>query len=65
MKIQMLQTAKLLGTYPMWTFHKGRQYRAVHAVNQPDWKEKGLIFAQKANRESILLDRNDYKVITP
>jgi hypothetical protein len=63
MKIQMTQTAKLLGTYPMWTFHKGRRYSAVHATNQPEWKEKGKVFAEKANGESILLEREDYKVI--
>ena len=63
MKIQMLSNVTLLGTYPAWTFHKGRQYRAVHATNQPNWKEKGLIFAQKANRESILLEKADYKVV--
>lgn len=64
MKIKMLQTCKLLGTYPIWTFHKGRLYNAVYATNQPNWKANGLVFAQKINgNENILLRKGEYEIV--
>lgn len=63
MKIRILNTVSRLGTWPLWTFHKGLKYNAVHATNQPEWKEKGLVFAQKANRENILIGKEDYVIV--
>lgn len=54
MKVKMLRTMKLLGTYPVWTFHKGRIYNAEPATNQPNWKNLGLYFVSKKNGQYIL-----------
>lgn len=60
-KIRMNQTVKLLGTWPMVTFHKGTTYTAYPATNQP---KRGLVFAEKRNGESILLCPEDYTVVS-
>ena len=56
-KIRMNKTLKLLGTYPMVTFHKGTTYRAIKATNQPKHEEKELYFVTKRNGESMLVSR--------
>lgn len=43
-----------------------RIYRAIVATNQPDYKEKGLVFVnlkQKAGTDFILLGKEDYLVV--
>lgn len=62
-KIHMTQTVKLLSTWPLITFHKGITYWASHATNQPDWETKGLVFAEKRNGESMLLEAWDYTTL--
>lgn len=56
----MSKTLKLLGTWPMFTFHKGTSYWAVDAISQPSWKAKELIFAMKNNGQSMLLEAGEY-----
>ncbi len=62
-KVRMNQTVKLLGTWPMVTFHKGTTYSAIHATNQPNWRAKELIFVEKRNGESMLVGKGDYTVL--
>jgi len=63
-KIRMNQTVKLFGTWPMVTFHKGTTYTAYPATNQPNWRKRGLVFAEKRNGEGILLCPEDYTVVS-
>ncbi len=63
MKVKMLQTLKLLGTWPEWTFHKGRTYNAVPATNQPRHVERGLLFVEKGNGQSMLVSLADKEVV--
>lgn len=43
-----------------------RIYKAVHATNQPKWKEKGLVFALLPGTidDSFLLSREEYDLIS-
>lgn len=59
--IQMINTATLLPSY--LTFHKGRKYRAQWAKNLPEWEERGKIFVQKSNGDSMMLERADYRIL--
>jgi hypothetical protein len=65
MRIRMNQTVRLLGTYPLISFHKGTSYEAVPAVNQPNHQAKQLVFAQKRNGQSMLLsgERKEFTVL--
>ena len=64
MRIKMLKTIKVLGTYPEITLFKGRTYKnASAACNQPNWKEKNLIFVEK-NGFGVLLERGEYEVVS-
>lgn len=63
-KIRMNKTLKLLGTWPLVTFHKGTTYTAIHAVNQPNWRKLGLVFAEKRNGECMLLVSGEYTVVS-
>ena len=54
MKVKMLNTVKRLPDY--LTFHKGRTYQAQHATNLPEWKEKGKVFVQKSDGDSMVID---------
>lgn len=43
-----------------------RIYRAIPATNQPDYKEKGLVFItvkQKRGKDEFLLSKEDYVVV--
>ena len=46
---------------------KDKVYDAIPATNQPNWKERGLIFIQGAEGDTsdigFLLDNTDYEVI--
>lgn len=65
MRVQPLNDFRMLGT----GIHvsKDKVYDAIHATNQPDWKERGLIFIQGAEGDStdlgFLLDKTDYMVV--
>ncbi len=63
MKIRIKQTCKLLPHSKHSTFHKGRVYSALVATNQPNWKEKGKVFAIKQNGAEILLQRGEYEIV--
>ena len=45
-----------------------KNYDAIHATNQPDWEERGLIFIQDAEGDTadigFLLDKTDYMVVS-
>jgi len=45
--------------YPINQMDTEKVYDAIHATNQPDWKEKGKIFAGEH-----LLERGDYIVVS-
>jgi hypothetical protein len=62
-KIRMNRTVQVLGSYPMMTFHKGTSYNAIHAVNQPNWRKNGLVFASKRNGHAVLLEQTNYTVL--
>jgi hypothetical protein len=66
MTIQPKLDFRLLGTD--WTLDHTQTYKATPATNQPDWQEKGKVFVSFDNNgqePSILLDRSEYKIITP
>ena len=54
MKIKPKENYRLLGTYPVITLNKNKVYKAIIATNQPNYKEKGLVFC-----DHILLDKNE------
>jgi len=58
MKIKPKENYRLLGTYPVVTLDKNKVYKAIIATNQPNYKEKGLVFC-----DHILLDKNEYTII--
>lgn len=58
MKIKPKENYKLAGTYPQITLNKNKVYDAVIATNQPNYKEKGLVFCG-----DILLNKSEYEVI--
>ena len=58
------ETVKVLGTWPVVTFHKGRRYKFTLATNQPEWKEKGKVFAVKADGSEVLLQAGEYRFTT-
>ena len=61
MKVKMLKTLSPACDYDKnHIFHKGKTYNAVNATNQPNWKEKGLIFVEKKNGYSFLVEMSDY-----
>jgi hypothetical protein len=49
----MLQTVKLLGTYPELTFHAKHYYNAEPASNQPNYIRDGKVFVQKQGKKLI------------
>jgi len=56
---------RMLGT-PI-SVSKERVYQAMHAVNQKDWKSRGLIFILDAEGDTteigFLLSKEDYTVV--
>lgn len=44
--------------YPPMTMDTEKEYKAEWATNQPNWKEKGLIFAG-----GHLLEKGEYTII--
>lgn len=58
MKVKPNESYKLLGT--SLSLVKGRVYKAIIATNQPDYKEKGLIFVR-----GILLGNGEYEIVQP
>jgi hypothetical protein len=60
-RICMLKTVALAGTHPTLTFCKGRVYRASLATNQPRYQERGLVFVEKADGASMLIEAGDYR----
>tara|TARA_R100001163_G_C5025834_1_gene167391 strand:+ start:92 stop:361 length:270 start_codon:yes stop_codon:yes gene_type:complete len=55
MKVKPKENYKLLGTSIV--LNKNKTYNAVIATNQPNYKEKGLIFV-----DDVLLNANEYIV---
>lgn len=53
MKVKPKENYKLLGTFIV--LNKNKTYNAVIATNQPNYKEKGLIFV-----DDVLLNANQY-----
>ena len=45
---------------PLNEMDPNKEYEATHATNQPDWQEKGKIFAGEH-----LLERGEYTVTSP
>jgi hypothetical protein len=63
MRIKMLNTIKVLGTWQNGdyiTLEQGKVYTAGLAMNQPDWKEKGKVFAITKEGDSVLVESTDY-----
>jgi len=58
MKIKPKENYKLLGTYPVITLDKTKVYDGVIAINQPDYKKKGLVFCG-----DILLSKEEYIIV--
>ena len=58
LKIKPKENYKLLGTYPVITLNKNKVYRAIIAINQPDYKKTGLVFCN-----DILLNKTEYTII--
>ena len=52
---------KLLGT--SLKLDSTQVYRAIDATNQPDWEERGKIFVQINNNDSMLLESGEYEVM--
>jgi len=48
-----------IGWATMETLDKTKTYKAIKAVNQPDWEAKGLIFI-----DDFLLNKDEYDVVT-
>jgi len=68
MRVQPLNDFRMLGT--QIHVSKDKVYDAIHATNQPNWKERGLIFIVGAEGDLIgeplgfLLDKTDYMVVS-
>ena len=68
MRVRPLGDFKMLGTRISVSKHK--EYEGVHAVNQPDWERRGLIFITNAEGDDpvdgigFLLSKEDYVIIT-
>ena len=66
MRVQPLNDFRMLGT--QIHVSKDKVYDAINATNQPNWKERGLIFIVGAEGDStdlgFLLDKTDYTVVT-
>ena len=66
MRVRPLGDFKMLGTRISVSKHK--EYEGVHAVNQPDWERRGLIFITieetAATEIGFLLPKEDYVIIT-
>jgi len=66
MRVRPLGDFKMLGTRISVSKHK--EYEGVHAVNQPDWERRGLIFITNAEGDDteigFLLPKEDYVIIT-
>lgn len=67
--LNTVRSASLIGARDIkdGTFHKGRTYWATPATNQPDYKEKGLVFVEKANTrwsQTLLIGREDYQIVS-
>lgn len=62
MKAKPLHNYKLLGTDIVLDARK--TYSFSHATNQPDWKEKGLIFIHEREDDpvGVLLERGEYLI---
>lgn len=56
MKVKPILSFKLLGTSIQ--LDKNKTYTASHATNQPDWKEKGLVFV-----DGVLLAKGEYEIV--
>ena len=56
MKVKPKENYKLLGTSIV--LNKDKIYNAVIATNQPNYKEKGLIFVNE-----VLLNKKEYIII--
>ena len=64
MKVRPLESYRLMGTAIVLDIT--RTYTASHAVNQPNWKEKGLIFVHESDDEDcvgILLSEGEYVIV--
>jgi hypothetical protein len=59
MKIKPKENYKLFGTYPVITLDKTKVYNAVIATNQPNYKQKGLVFCG-----DILLNNKEYIIVS-
>jgi hypothetical protein len=63
MKVRPLENYRLLGTAIV--LDNTKVYSASHAENQPNWKEKGLIFVHESDDDDcvgVLLCEGEYEV---
>lgn len=60
-KVKPNKAYKLLGTDLI--LDQNKTYTAVHAINIPDWKKRGLIFIGPS--PGFLLEHNEYTIIKP
>lgn len=58
-KVRPDKAYKLLGTDLV--LDPNKTYTAIHAMNIPDWKERGLIFIGPS--PGFLLEHNEYIII--
>ena len=61
MRVRPLENYKLLGTDIK--LDKTKVYNAVHATNQPEWEDRGLIFVDDDHHFGFLLSKEDYVVV--
>jgi hypothetical protein len=71
MQIKMLQTKVTAAVLPSksakYAFVQGEVYQAENATNQPDWREKGLVFVSKPVNypftTELLLEKGEYEIV--
>lgn len=64
MKVRPNENYRLLGTSIV--LDNTKSYNYSHATNQPDWKEKGLIFVHESDEDDcvgVLLGTGEYEIV--
>lgn len=63
-KIKTKNDFKLLGVgYGLQAYFPEGEYVAIHAMNQPNWEERGLVFIENVTGTSLLLDKDCYTIV--
>jgi hypothetical protein len=63
-KIKTKNDFKLLGVgYGPQAYFPEGEYVALHATNQPNWEEQGLVFIENETGTSLLLDKDCYTIV--